>query len=104
MCGVVSMLVKVTKDFTIALDDKKRSKNVADFNDVAHFCLEILKNGKDTTAREYSEFYKEIYVDEYQDSSLLQEELLKYLAGDERKHVLHCFMHRDFNGIINLHR
>lgn len=85
MSSTISMLIKVTKDFTLALNEKKRSKNVADFNDVAHFCLEILKNGKDTTAREYSEFYKEIYIDEYQDSSLLQEELLKYLARDEHK-------------------
>lgn len=82
----VCELVSLVKRFMNAFDEKKRKQNIVDFNDIEHMCLEILRLGEDTTAAEYREFFEEIYVDEYQDSNFVQEEILNLIAKrDENK-------------------
>ena len=80
---VVSELVKLTRKMIVSYAALKRDKNVVDFSDLEHMCIKILAAEDGNTAREYREFFEEIYVDEYQDSSLIQEELLKYIARDD---------------------
>jgi len=80
MASPVNELVSLVKVFTDAFNNKKRERNIVDFNDIEHMCLEILKKGEDTTAAEYREFFDEIYVDEYQDSNFVQEEILNLIA------------------------
>ena len=72
------------------LDAKKRMENVIDFHDMEHFALNILlKKTEDGTAvpspaaLEYRQFFGEILIDEYQDSNLVQELLLKSISGEE---------------------
>ena len=72
------------------LDAKKRLENVIDFHDMEHFALQILlKKTEDGTvspslaALEYRQFFGEILIDEYQDSNLVQELLLKSISGEE---------------------
>ena len=84
--GPLKMLVKLTKDFAQRFSDKKREKNVLDFSDMEHFALEILlkKEGDICTpsqaARELSEKYDEVLLDEYQDSNMVQELILTSIS------------------------
>ena len=79
MSSPTSQLIKVTKAYMERFDEKKREKNIVDFNDIEHMCLNILRKGEDTTALEYREFFEEVYVDEYQDSNYVQEEILNLI-------------------------
>lgn len=81
------MLVEVTLAFWEAFSAKKREKNLLDFADMEHFALDILvkREGGVCTptqaARELSQKYQEILIDEYQDSNYVQELLLTYVSG-----------------------
>ena len=57
----------------------KREKNVVDFDDVMHYALEILRDEK--AAAEYKKKFKYIFIDEYQDSNLLQENIAGSIAS-----------------------
>ena len=91
----LEMLVKLTKDFAERFQAKKREKNVLDFSDMEHFALDILlkKEGENyvpsQAARELSEKYDEVLLDEYQDSNLVQEILMQTVSGwvNERKNI-----------------
>ena len=91
----LEMLVQLTKDFAGRFSEKKREKNILDFSDMEHFALEILlkKEGDTYTpsqaARELSEKYDEVLLDEYQDSNLVQEILMQNVSGwvNERKNI-----------------
>ncbi len=67
--------------------EKKSRKSVVDFNDLEHFCLEILsEKGEDGAlkpsdiALSYRERFAEILVDEYQDSNLVQEMMINMIS------------------------
>ncbi len=69
---------------------KKSRKSVVDFNDLEHFCLEILtEKGEDGrlmpsgTALSYREKFSEILVDEYQDSNLVQEIIINMISRSD---------------------
>ncbi|MBR5407070.1 MAG: helicase-exonuclease AddAB subunit AddA [Lachnospiraceae bacterium] len=80
---VVCELVRLTQEITEDYSKLKREKKILDFNDLEHMCIGILGAGDGNTAREYRDYFEEIYVDEYQDSNMVQEELLKYITrGD----------------------
>lgn len=91
----LEMLVKLTKDFAERFQAKKREKNVLDFSDMEHFALDILLKKEGETyvpsqaARELSEKYDEVLLDEYQDSNLVQEILMQTVSGwvNERKNI-----------------
>lgn len=91
--GPVRVLVDLTTKFADAYQAKKREKNLLDFSDLEHMTLEILleRNQKDAVsivlsdvARELSEKYDEILIDEYQDSNLVQEYLLNSVSAAVR--------------------
>lgn len=77
-------LVNLTILFSERFSQRKREKNIVDFGDIEHMCLDILKNGKDTTAREYRDYCEEIYVDEYQDSNFVQEEIVNFISRKDQ--------------------
>lgn len=79
MAPYVGSLVKTTILFLKEFANKKREKNIVDFNDLEHMCLDILKTSE-SASLEYRDHFKEIYVDEYQDSNLVQEEIVKLLC------------------------
>lgn len=84
---VVDILLELAAGFTARYQESKREKNVVDFNDLEHYALDILvkrENGcvcYTETADELSGQYREILVDEYQDSNYVQEELINSLSG-----------------------
>ncbi|MBA4538728.1 UvrD-helicase domain-containing protein [Bacillus aquiflavi] len=77
MSGHIQTLVNLVKTFSIRFNSVKKSKGLADFSDLEHYSLEILTaNQLEDGTRQPSEaalFYqkqfKEVLVDEYQDSA-----------------------------------
>ena len=68
---------------------KTRDKNLVDFNDLEHEALKVLIRVEEDGARAYTDAadelsmqYREVLVDEYQDSNLVQEELLKAVSRE----------------------
>ena len=63
----------------------KKEKNVVDFNDLEHFAIFLLTNedgSPSALAKELSEEFEEIIVDEYQDTNDVQETVLGALSKD----------------------
>ena len=79
---IVKELAELTRKMTEEYGILKRERKVVDFSDLEHLCIEILRGNDGATAAEYRDFFEEIYIDEYQDSSLVQEELLKLIARE----------------------
>lgn len=86
----VTALIDVTLAFKEAFDEKKREKNLLDFDDIEHFALSILVRQDEEgrcmptqTALEYRSYFEEILIDEYQDSNLVQEYLLSCISGED---------------------
>lgn len=85
----VRQLTRLTIAFKRKFDERKREKNLIDFSDMEHFALDILiKRGENgeliptATAMDYRAYFKEIMIDEYQDSNLVQEYLLSSISGE----------------------
>ena len=79
--GPMHVLLDFTQEFSARLAAAKRERNLAEFADVEHWALELL-DGPTALARELSGYFEEIIVDEYQDSNLVQEKLLRALSRE----------------------
>lgn len=88
--STIQALVDLVKKFSVALSDKKNSKNMIDFGDMEQYALKILTEEKDgelypsTVAREYQEQFEEVMIDEYQDSNMIQEAILTSVSRMSR--------------------
>lgn len=86
--GAVHMLLTLAGEYHDKYQEKKREKNVVDFNDLEHYALEILLDDVDgerkpsAAADELSRQYEEILVDEYQDSNDVQETLINAISRE----------------------
>ena len=84
------MLLKLVFEFKRRFQNTKKEKNILDFNDMEHFALQILvkkENGEfipTELAKELSEQFKEIIIDEYQDSNLVQETILRAISKENQ--------------------
>ena len=80
-------LINFTREYGQALLAEKKKRNIYSFNDVEHMALEILRikdsseHEKRPVAIELSNHFKEIMVDEYQDSNELQEQILTAISN-----------------------
>ena len=80
----IKSLVKFCNLFEELYYRKKDSKNILEFSDVEHLCLELLTKYPEI-AEEMRERYTEILMDEYQDSNALQEAIFATISrGDNR--------------------
>lgn len=84
---VLSTLCRLVSSFSRIYMGKKKEKAIIDFNDLEHFCLNILieKDEKGNTrpspvALSIRDRFKEILVDEYQDSNSVQEAILSVIS------------------------
>ncbi|MBR5390124.1 MAG: helicase-exonuclease AddAB subunit AddA [Clostridia bacterium] len=78
----VRALCRLIADFTAEYDGQKRRLGILDFSDLEHFALRLLVNGDGTPtdiAQELREQFREIIVDEYQDTNEIQEEIFRAL-------------------------
>ncbi|MCL2236562.1 MAG: UvrD-helicase domain-containing protein, partial [Defluviitaleaceae bacterium] len=79
----VAVLIELVREFGRRFADEKKARNIVDFSDFEHFALRVLRdeNGALTPeALEIGASFDEIYIDEYQDSNLMQETLLSAVA------------------------
>ncbi|MCR5420633.1 MAG: helicase-exonuclease AddAB subunit AddA [Lachnospiraceae bacterium] len=77
---VAEEIVRLTRIIMEKYSGEKRKRKIVDFADLEHLCLKILRLNNESTAKEYRNYFREIYVDEYQDSNLIQEEIIKYIS------------------------
>lgn len=90
--GPVCTLVELAQEFGRAFRERKQEKKLMDFSDIEHYALEILLHREEgeivpsPVAREYRDYFREILIDEYQDSNLVQEYLLRAVSGEEEGH------------------
>ena len=84
---IMKCLASLVLDLSLKYTEKKNRKSVLDFNDLEHYCLEILsKKDQDgnlkpsDTALKYRERFDEIMVDEYQDSNMVQEIIINMIS------------------------
>ncbi len=74
------ILSQSVKRFTEIYSQLKRDENVLDFADLEHFALKILAN--EDICKAVKERYKYVFVDEYQDTNGVQEEIINYIKND----------------------
>ncbi|KAA6476005.1 helicase-exonuclease AddAB subunit AddA [Bacillus swezeyi] len=82
---LVQLVLEYGKRFTAA----KKEKAIVDFSDLEHDCLAVLTKKNDAgetepseAAKYYRHQFHEVLVDEYQDTNLVQEAILKLVAKD----------------------
>ena len=85
---MIRALTKLTDRFEEAFTAEKSARGVVDFSDVEHFALKILVKSEEdpvptATALEYRDYFREVMTDEYQDSNLVQELILKAVSKEE---------------------
>ena len=80
-------LANITVEFAKRFDEKKREKNILDFNDLEHLCLKILIDRDEenniipsNVAEHFRNYFDEVLVDEYQDSNDVQETIINLVS------------------------
>ncbi len=85
-------MVKLTKEFAKAFEKAKNRRRIMDFADLEHRTLDLLlgsgRTGVTSVAREIGSRFREVMVDEYQDSNEVQDAIYAALT-DKRQN---CFM------------
>ncbi|KPV44282.1 UvrD-helicase domain-containing protein [Alicyclobacillus ferrooxydans] len=80
LAPAVLQLVLVTKAFQTAFMAEKQRRRQLDFNDLEHFAYEVLTDKTTGEAQRLQEQYVEIFVDEFQDTSPIQDALVASIA------------------------
>ncbi len=83
MYKILDQIRKLILEFSTNFKEKKKERNIIDFNDIEHFALKILLNEEEKpteVAKKYKDKFQEIAIDEYQDSNLVQEKILTSIA------------------------
>ncbi len=86
--GIVALVRQFDREFTQA----KKSRRILDFSDLEHKTLDLLlgrhRSGPTSAAAEIASRYREIMVDEYQDSNGVQDAIFSALTAQKQN----CFM------------
>ncbi len=78
-------LLRLTEDYSRAYSEEKTRRNVADFSDQEHAVLRLLytgEGGKTELAERVAARYREIMVDEYQDTNEVQDRLFAAVSKE----------------------
>lgn len=83
----IKKLTEIVLEFGEKFSQKKKEKNILDFNDLEHLCLKILSDKDEDgniipskTAIEFKNLFDEVLVDEYQDSNNVQETIIELVS------------------------
>ena len=89
----VLVIVNILQEYFIRLKAFKMRDSLFEFNDIAMLCLELL-NSNDDVRKEIADSFDEILVDEYQDTSDIQETFVNlisknnvYMVGDIKQSI-----------------
>ena len=90
--ATVRGMIKLVRRFKSVYDELKRRKRVLDFSDLEHFTLDLLlgkrRTGPTSIALEIGRRFREVMVDEYQDSNEVQDAIYSALTQERSN----CFM------------
>lgn len=75
------VIIKILLELDKEICAFKRSTNTFDFSDIALMAIDIVKNNSEVK-EELTNSFKEIMIDEYQDTSDLQEEFISLIANN----------------------
>lgn len=89
----VMQICELTMAFTMKYQSIKKQKNLMDFNDLEHYAIEILEDP--VISNLMREKFEYIFVDEYQDSSGIQEHIIGsickahnvFMVGDVKQSI-----------------
>ena len=95
LAGPMQELAALVTAFDTAYRRAKDTRGVVDFSDLEHLCLAVLTPPDGPAARELRERYAEVLVDEYQDTSEVQEAILNavstganlFMVGDAKQSI-----------------
>ncbi|RPF52051.1 helicase-exonuclease AddAB subunit AddA [Aquisalibacillus elongatus] len=95
---LIDQLVVLVKQFHEQFQTAKKEQALVDFSDLEHYCLEILLDESatpdhligSTVAEQFQRQFREVLIDEYQDTNLVQETILQLVTQGE--HAGHLFM------------
>ncbi len=102
MYPILNNLKNIILEFSNRYSEKKKEKNIVDFNDIEHRALQLLlKKDEDgnyvptEVAKKYQNKFVEIAIDEYQDSNMVQEYILTsiqknnniFMVGDVKQSI-----------------
>lgn len=83
MAPLMETLTALTKTFGSRYKALKIDRALVDFSDLEHYALQILSDGGNPSdiAKDYQRQFKEVLVDEYQDTNMLQEKILSLVKS-----------------------
>lgn len=92
MRGYLQPLLCLVGEFMQVFAEKKEKRKLMEFSDIEHMAYRLVCSGYDEegnpvpteVGREISKRYREIVIDEYQDSNYLQEDILVSISGIHR--------------------
>lgn len=92
-------LIDVTLDFAKTYQKRKYEKHMLDFNDLEHIAFQTLcaigedgARSKSEVAQRYSEYFDEVYIDEYQDTNEIQDAILTLVSKNGTNARSNLFM------------
>jgi ATP-dependent helicase/nuclease subunit A len=93
MFPLIETLVNLVKAFSKKFEKVKREKGLVDYSDLEHYSLAILTDKRSSNmefhpseaAKSYRELFNEVFVDEYQDTNMVQETILKLVSNDDEQ-------------------
>lgn len=77
----INILIDFTKQLEERILEYKKNNNVYEFQDIAKMALDLFENHEDIR-QEIKNHLKMIMIDEYQDTSLIQEKFIQQIAND----------------------
>lgn len=87
MAPHIETLIRLVENFAHRFAQVKGEKGIVDFADLEHYTLQILGKENDQgvlcpteAALSYREHFKEVFVDEYQDTNMVQEAILQLVT------------------------
>lgn len=96
----VCKMIELVEDFYDSLTAAKRDRGIIDFPDMEHMAINILVDeyrpdgsfSISDVAKSYKDFFAEVMVDEYQDSNLVQELIIKSVSREDDEACPNRFM------------
>ena len=87
----IDIIVDFCREYYERAMAEKHRRRQYEFSDIAHFALKILSENE-KTAKQFTMKYKYIYIDEYQDSNYIQEDMVNAIASFRNGHPSNIFM------------
>ena len=87
------IIIDIIRELDRYVIEYKNKHDIYEFNDIAHMAIKVVKDNEDVRC-ELKEYFNEIMVDEYQDTSSIQEEFIGlisnnnvYMVGDIKQSI-----------------